>query len=310
MRAKSIKTPGKITKGEEASNMEILNFTLEIRPTTNTTRDSLEGIRAVSAFAALLAFLLRMLLLNTKVIGECPIQVASGFDVSFKIEGQRPATSKIATATTSLYEKAFGFLQEMCLAADILKVGNDFAKLIALGELTALPKINPAKSNQKETAVLDSDGTIWLTVKNPKLLIKRFKKLLHLAGFVNSGGYVIAIKLGKKYFNLTPLPVDATKADWIVTETLRLSTLVSGYHPEHKMVEIFLDNEFLVQSVPADNSELYFEAMRDKKAMEILTEVSRPSNPFLSDPAKMRIAETIKIVDPPGQDEIDLAQPK
>ena len=316
MGAKKIVKTEKSVKDEiaSASNVETLGLTIEIRANQNNTknniRDSLESMKAISAFAALMAFMLRSFLINVEVIGTCPIQVASGFDVLFKIERTAPVESAIVSATSSLFEKVRGFLQDFSLSSDILKVGNDVAKLISAGQLTCQPKINPAKPSQNETAVLDSDGTIWVMITNGKLLVKRYKKLLHLAGFVNACGYVITLKVGKKQFNLTQLATDATKADWIVTETLRLRASVSGYHPEHKSVEILHDDEFLQLLVPADNSELYIEAMHHKKAMEILVEVSRPSNPFLSDPPKLRIAETIKIVDPSGQDEIDLPQPK
>jgi hypothetical protein len=316
MHASEIENSGKSTKDEKASatSMEVLALTIEVRAnqknTMNNMRDSLESSSAISAFAALMAFMLRGLLFNVKVTGACPIQVASGFDVSFQIEGKKPIESAIATATSSLFEKVRGFVQDFSLSSDILKVGNDVAKLISAGELTCQPKINPAKPHQNETAVLDNDGTIWVMITNGSILVKRYKKLLHLAGFVNACGYVITLKIGKKTFKLTPLPINPTKADWIVTETLRLRPLVSGYHPEHKSVEILYDDEFVQHSVPADNSELYIEAMHHKKAMEILVEVSRPSNPFLSDPPKLRISETIKIVDPSGQDEIDLSKSK
>jgi hypothetical protein len=239
--------------------------------------------------------------------GSSPCEVDEGYQVTIHLESPVRAGPTVGMPWSALEESVLAVVQDYAAASALLAAGDIVAKRIAAGELHSRPPWKVAKPSQKELVRVDPDGTIFTGAINGPTLIKKQRKLLAHAGAINAYGIEISVSIGKKSFVLTPVAQDATKANLMVVKEETWTESSSGFLENHKIVELTHDEKCVMLVVPANNADFYPRARREGKAVKMTVGISMPSNPLLPDEPKIRIAETLAVVDLPGQEAMEFS---
>ena len=184
--------------------------------------------------------------------------------------------------------------------------GDRAAVQAANGNQSVPAEIRPAKSSQKSPVNFSEDGHIYVTNAASANIVKGYHSLISAAARVNSLGMSIVVTFGEHQYHFPFLRDGAMKITQIVVGRRTVTSPVSGYFRRGRVAELVIDGK--VKSLKANERDAGALIKADKleASVEMLVEVSRPSNPFLGSDESFQIVEVLKVTSSGKQDRLAL----
>lgn len=186
-------------------------------------------------------------------------------------------------------------LEEVMLAFECVVVGYEVAQRAALSTQSVPAEIRPAKSTQKLRVALAADGHIYVTNPAACAIVKKYLPLIMSAMRVNLMGMVIVVTIGPHRYRFPVLRDGATKITPIVVGTRTIIAPVYGYFRCSRTAEFVIGGKIKTLKASDRDAGALRAADRADESVEMVVEVSRPSNPFLGNEETFRIVEVLKV---------------
>jgi len=184
--------------------------------------------------------------------------------------------------------------------------GDRAAVHAANGNQCVPAEIRPAKSSQKSPVIFSEDGHIYVTNAASANIVKGYHSLISAAARVNSLDMSIAMSFGEHKYHFPFLRKGALKITQIVIGRRKVTSPVTGYFRRSRVAELIIGGK--VKSLKANERDAGALIKADKLelSVEMVVEVSRPSNPFLGSDESFQIVEVLKVTNSGNQDRLAL----
>ena len=212
----------------------------------------------------------------------------------------------IMSEETTLFGKFESLLDEVMFACECMVAGDKAAQHAAGSPRVVPAEIRAAKSSQKLRVEYCGDGNIYVTNPTASTIVKSYLSLITAAARVNSLGMPIVFSFGTHQYHFPVMREGATKITPIVVGTRIIIAPVTGYFRRSRTAEFSIDGKVKVLKANEADAGLLMTADRTEASVEMLVEVSRPSNPFLGNEESFRIIEVLKVTNVGKQERLAL----
>ena len=285
------------------------NVEVRLHCVTNASHPGIDAVTKMNS-VSLLAMKIRHLLLKVShqfqdATTPLMLNLDGSIDCPIVLEVSTDGTAAF-TPEASAIDKINAIFERAIFAAECMAVGDQAAVLAAVVASANRAEIRTAKSSQTRPVEMGKDGHIYVTSSWARVITKVYLEFLTAAARVNSLGMSVEVIVTKHRYALPVLRDRATKTMWLMVGTRQINTPVTGFFRTGLAVEVLIDGKAKMLKATESDARMLIEADRNEAAVEMIVEVSLPSNPFLGDEESFRILQVLRVTYTNKQEELTL----